>query len=299
MTTFPRLLLSTVLTGALIFGHAPAADAKGNNKDKYAVDQQKVDAAVKEAQEAEDAKRAAAIPEKGPFTKGDIQAVIKQYILDNPDLVMASLEKMREKQKEDVEVLMHKAAAENKQALQSDKSDPSVGNPNGNVTITEFYDYHCGYCKQVVPVMTQLLQDDKNVRIVFKDFPILSPDSEIAAKASIAFYNLNKDKFFDYHTALMKEQGKFDETRVAELASQFGVTADAMKAEMAKPAVSETLKKHKELGQKLAITGTPMIYVDTLLMAGAGKLEDLKALVKKAREAKGETKDDAKEDKKS
>ena len=121
---------------------------------------------------------------------------------------------------------------------------------------------------------------------MFKDFPILSPDSELAAKASIAFYSLNKARYFEFYTELMKATGHFDEKTLQDTAAKFGVKGDALKKAMDSPEVAEMVAKNKELAKNLSVTGTPALFIGNEVMGGATSYDQLKDVIQKTREKK-------------
>jgi len=222
-----------------------------------------------------------------PVTRAEIPDLVKQAILDNPEIVMQAAQKLRDKQLAEGEKQAKEALTKHKADLLNDTSSPSVGDAKtANVTVVEFFDYHCGYCKHMVPAITQLLKNDKKVRVVFKEFPILSEDSMVAARAGLAAYHVAPDKYFDYYTELMQSNGKFDETSLLAAAKKVGIDPDKLKTEMAKPEISAELDKNRTVGEDLGIHGTPALVVGNQLIGGALPYEDLQKAVDEARSGK-------------
>jgi protein-disulfide isomerase len=222
--------------------------------------------------------------EDKPLSKADVEAIVKQVIKDNPELVMKVLSDYQEK-----EELAHiSKAAQNLTRMQDkiarDPRAPAIGNPKGDVTVVEFFDYHCGYCKRFYPEIAKLLHDDKNVRVVFKEFPILSPDSDLAARAALAVYNINKAKYFDYHILLMQTNSEFTEAMLTDKAKEVGIDAEAFRKAFHDPEISKDIDRNKVLANNLAITGTPSIIVGTEFMPGAISYEILSQKVQEARD---------------
>jgi len=143
-----------------------------------------------------------------PMSKSDVEGVVKDYLNDHPEVIMDALKKFQEKQRAEAATKATATLKSRKEDILTDKNTPIAGNAKGDVTVVEFFDYHCGYCKKMVPTVTQLLKDDPKLKFSFKELPILSPDSEVAARASIAFSRLAPKKYFEYHTALMGMSGK-------------------------------------------------------------------------------------------
>jgi protein-disulfide isomerase len=218
-------------------------------------------------------------------TKAELPKLVEDALMNDPKIIERVVTKLQEVKKKEEQEAAKAAVQKNRDALLKNVDNPSYGPANADVTIVEFFDYHCGYCKHFLPELTKLLDGDKKVRVVFKDFPILSEDSMTAAKAAIAFYRLNKDKFFDFHTALMKETGKFDDAKLAELVKANGVDPAKLKSEMAKPEVQKVINDNRKLGEELNIQGTPAIIVGDSLAPGAMSYEELKKLVDDTRAA--------------
>lgn len=218
------------------------------------------------------------------LSKSDVESIVKKYIQDNPEVVVDSLKAYQMKKAEEAQKNAKKAIVEKEKELRS--GSPVFGNPKGNVTIVEFYDFHCGYCKKMLPVITDLVKSDPEVRIVMKDFPILSADSAVAAKASIAFYKLNPKKYMDFYAAMMGAQGGYTQDSVGEIAKKFDVSPEKLKKEMESKATEEQLNKNQALARDLNISGTPAFILGSELLPGAVSLEDLKARVEAARKGK-------------
>lgn len=222
------------------------------------------------------------------LTKADIPALVKEAIMNDPEIIMQALEKLRvqkaEQSKKDAIVALEKNRAE----IYNNPDVPSAGASaaDADVTIVEFFDYHCGYCKHFLPELAKALAADKKLRILFIDFPILSEDSVTAARAAIAVNRINKEKYFEFHTELMKRSGKYDEKSLLDLAKKLGIKGDVMKAEMEKPEITAILDKHRALAAQLNINGTPGLIVGNEVLPGALSYEELQKLIADARAAK-------------
>jgi protein-disulfide isomerase len=158
-----------------------------------------------------------------------------------------------------------------------------AGNPNGDVTIVEFFDYKCGYCRKIVPELSQLIKQDGNIRLVMKEFPILSRDSEMAARAAVA--SVKQGKYWDFHIALMSAD-EITQESVMAIAKGVGIDTVKLAADMAAPSSSDVISRNHELAQKLGIEATPTFYIGDTPYAGALPLSELKAAVAAARKAK-------------
>jgi len=167
-------------------------------------------------------------------------------------------------------------------ALFEDPAAPVLGNPAGDVTIVEFFDYRCPYCKQAQPVMKALLAEDPAIRVVHKHLPILGPDSVIASRAALAVYR--QGGYDEYHDALMRSRGPFTKESVLTLAKDFGLDADRLEADMEDQALLTAMRGNIALAQDLNIRGTPSYVIGDALHFGAPTIDQLRRLVNEARE---------------
>ncbi|MBN8530550.1 MAG: DsbA family protein [Alphaproteobacteria bacterium] len=213
------------------------------------------------------------------LTKEDVQGIIKEWILANPETIIESVNGMQKKQMEEQFGKAKENIAKKKDEIFNDAGSPVAGNPKGDVVLVEFFDYNCGYCKKAFTTVNKLIEDDKNLKVVFKEFPILSESSELAARAALAVYSLDKAKYFDYHAALMKFTGNKDEAKLLELAKDVGVDPDKLKAEMGKQEVKDAINRDRTLAQALMIRGTPAFIIGDELIPGAIEFDALKAKI--------------------
>jgi len=220
------------------------------------------------------------------LSKTEVQAIIKETLINEPEIIMQALEKLRAKKAEDSKKDALVGIEKNKDLLTKNIDSPSIGPADADITLVEFYDYHCGYCKHFLPVITEYMKEDKKIRVVFKELPILSEDSVTAARAAIAVNRIAKAKFFEFHTALMTEKGKFDEPRLLEIAKKIGIDSNKLKAEMAKPEITAILDGNRKLADELGIRGTPAIILGNNLIPGAMDITELKKQVAEARAKK-------------
>jgi protein-disulfide isomerase len=212
-----------------------------------------------------------------------IERLVRDYILKNPEIIVESLRGYEEKQRQAADQEAQKAIAASRDALENDPTSPIAGNPHGNVTIIQFFDYRCGYCKKVMPSVRELLKTDKDVRLVFKEFPILGPDSVTASRAALATWKIAHDKYFPFHLALMESRGEMNEARVLEIAKKVGVDTEKLTAAMADPAIKATLDRNMDLAKTLHVNGTPAFIIDNQLVPGAVDLATLREMVATAR----------------
>jgi protein-disulfide isomerase len=211
--------------------------------------------------------------------KQAIEELIRQYILDHPEVIVESVQKYHEHQQAAEQEAGQAAVSKHREALEQDPAAPVAGNPRGDVTIVEFFDYHCGFCKRVLPTVQELLKTDPGVRYVFKEFPILGPESVIAARAALAVWRLQPDKYLAFHVALMQSRGSLAEEQVLAIAGKVGVDREKLQQAMARPEIEEILKRNFELAQDLRIRGTPAFVIGDKLVPGAVSLDQLREMI--------------------
>ncbi|HWT63261.1 MAG TPA: DsbA family protein, partial [Ochrobactrum sp.] len=177
------------------------------------------------------------------------------------------------------------AVADNQKTIFESKYDLALGNPDGDVTLVEFFDYNCGYCKRALPDMEAILKNDPNVRFVMKEFPILGPDSMRAHIVAQAFRALMPDKYAEYHEVLLGAQERATEESAIADAVKLGADEAKLREKMKDPAINGSFQSTYQLAQKLNITGTPSYIIGNELVPGAIGAEGLIERIAAARAA--------------
>jgi protein-disulfide isomerase len=199
--------------------------------------------------------------------KRAIETVIKSYLLNNPEIfleIQSALEtKMAKEEAEKTKSLVAKHAKEIYRA----PGAPVAGNPNGDITVVEFFDYNCGFCKRGFSDVAKLVETDKNVRVVFKEFPILRDESEQASRVALAA--AMQGKYWEVHRDLIGTKGVVNEAVALKVAEAHGLDMVKLKADMTSPEVKAELDRVKDLANKLAINGTPHFLVGDKAVGGA------------------------------
>lgn len=213
--------------------------------------------------------------------KTEIEAMMREYILRNGDVLIESVNNFQQKQEEEANRGAEVKAKELLASLKTDKNIAVAGNPKGDVTVVEFFDYNCGYCKKALEEVLQLLKDDKNVKIVLYDMPILGPDSLEASRWALAAKKQNK--YFEYHVALMEYQGAKDEGVYKDLAKKVGLDADKLAKDKNDSAIEAEIEQHLAVAQSLGIQGTPGFLVNEQIFRGYIPYDALKGAVDTAR----------------
>jgi protein-disulfide isomerase len=210
-----------------------------------------------------------------------IQSVVRDYIREHPEVVGEALNKLVEQQRAEEEERRRLNIVALGKNLNHD-SDSPVANEEGDVTLVEFFDYNCPYCKAVSQDLRTLIDEDKSVRLVFKEFPILGATSTFAARAALAARK--QGKYVDFHFALMSLRGRLSQDLVMRVADEVGLDTDRLRSDMAAPEINAMLAETRKLAEGLDITGTPAFVIGTELVPGKIELAQLKALIEKARE---------------
>ena len=208
-----------------------------------------------------------------------IFTLIERYIDDNPEIVLRALEKIQNKEKEELATEQKRQIDQNKELLFSNPTGMILGNPKGTISIVEFFDYQCGYCRKMLRVLIKATKDDPELRVILKEYPILGPISLKASQASLA--SLKQNKYKDFHQSLMLMNGRISERSIFKVAKKVGLNVKQLKADMTDPEIFSLINSTRELGQKLAIRGTPALVVNDEIIPGAISLNKLKNLVSK------------------
>jgi protein-disulfide isomerase len=209
------------------------------------------------------------------LSREQIEQIVREYILKNPEIVRDAIVELRRRE-EQAETQLRSNALKTYQAkLFNSPRGVVVGNPKGDVTLVEFFDYNCGYCKKALGDVTQLLKNDPNLKVVFKELPILSPGSVEAARVSIAVRIQDPSKYFAFHRILLNGRGEANGARALAAAKEAGLDIERIKKDMNSPEVEATLQESAELAEALKIGGTPSYVLADQLIPGALPYERL------------------------
>lgn len=222
-----------------------------------------------------------------PFTpeqKAALQQLVREVLISNPEILVEAMNALEARQQAEAGKAAKAAIAANRKALVDDGVSYVAGNPKGDVTIVEFFDYRCGYCKQVQPSLLTLLKEDSKVRLVLKELPVLGPESVMASRAAVAALEQDKgSKYLGFHNAMMAFRGQLGETEVMRMAGEAGLDLKKLKADMASAKVEQVLRANLALADTLGIQGTPGFVVGDELIPGAVSLDALRQIVKQTR----------------
>ncbi len=211
-------------------------------------------------------------------------AAIERYIRAHPEVIIESLQALETKREAEQKERQKVALKAKQNELLHDPASPVSGNPKGEITVVEFYDYRCGYCKKAAPAVTELQKSDPRVRVVYKDFPILGGPSELAAKAALASQAQGKHQVF--HEALFASHADMTKEEILKIAVGIGLDVKRLEADMANPKWQAVIEKNRVLARELGISGTPGFIVGNELVPGWLDLSGLKELIARAGQGK-------------
>lgn len=222
-----------------------------------------------------------AAPHTGePGASQNIDSAIERYIQSHPEVIEQSLQALEAKREAEEKVRQKAAIGKRQSDLLHDPASPVSGNPKGEITLVEFFDYRCGFCKRAAGAVTQLQKEDPRVRVVYKDFPILGEPSELAAKAALAANLQGKHQAF--HEAALGSKNEITKDELLRIAGEVGLDASRLETDMANPEWQAVIDRNRALARDLGINGTPGFIVGTELVPGALDLNGLKELIVRA-----------------
>jgi len=216
------------------------------------------------------------------LAKEQIEAIVRAYILENPQVLVESLETFRITQEKATLRTQEVRLGEFNASVASDTS-PSIGNADGDITIVEFFDYNCGYCRKALTEITRLVAEDDQVRIIFKEMPILGPPSLEAAKWALAARVQGADKYFSYHTALMNHSGSKDDATLERLAADSGLNVDQLKADRADASIMGDISDVLQVTSDIGVRGTPAFIINGELFRGYIPYAQMKEVIRTIR----------------
>ena len=222
----------------------------------------------------------AAADEFTPAQKQELGAFVKDYLVNNPDVLRAAIEALDKHDKQVAEAAQQKVVSDQAGALFSSKFQATVGNPKGTATLVEFFDYNCHFCKGALSDMARLMKDDPNLKLVLKDYPVLGPGSVEAAKvASAARNQLPGDRFWEFHNKLLSMHGPIGKPEALAVARELGLDMDRLAKDMESPEIETGLQQVMSMADSLQITGTPSFVVGQEVVVGAVGYDELKSKI--------------------
>jgi protein-disulfide isomerase len=202
-----------------------------------------------------------------PAQKKELETIIKDILLQNPEILMEAQTALEAKMEKIQSERMAVAIKDNSAEIFRPTTSPVVGNSNGDVTVIEFFDYNCGYCKKALPDIAQLIDKDRKVKFIPKEFPILAKGSEDAARVALAAKA--QGKYWEFHRAMLESQGQANEATALRIAEKLGLDMARLKKDMASAEVKKEIEDTRKLAAKLGIQGTPHFLVGDRIIPGA------------------------------
>jgi protein-disulfide isomerase len=217
--------------------------------------------------------------------RSEVERIVREYLIAHPEIIQDAMAELDKKQTA-AQAEKHKAAVKQySEALFSSPRQVVLGNPNGNVTFVEFFDYNCGYCKRAMDDMLTLLKDDPKLKVVLKEFPVLGPGSVEAAQVAVAVRMQDKTgkKYLEFHQKLLGGRGEANKARALAVAKDVGVDMARLDRDLASPEVKATLQESFKLAEALGLNGTPSYVIGDDVVIGAVGVEMLKEKVNTSR----------------
>ncbi len=213
-------------------------------------------------------------------------AIVEDVFNQKPEIVLTAFENVQKRARLKQETERKEAVAKHQEKIYGYENDPMSGNLKGDVTVAEFFDYRCGYCRKAYGYLHEAVKNDGNVRIVYKEYPIFGGEP-LLAKAALAAHL--QGKYDDIHKAFMTSKGHLDMAEVLDIAKRIGLDVEKFKKDIKSPEVEKELKENMELGQKLKIDGTPAFIIGDKVIAGLLSVDDLEKKFKDARNKKSDS----------
>jgi protein-disulfide isomerase len=217
--------------------------------------------------------------------RSEVERIVRDYLIAHPEVIQEAMTEL-EKRQSVADAEKHKAAVKQySEALFTSPRQVVLGNPSGNVTFVEFFDYNCGYCKRAMDDMLTLLKDDPKLKVVLKEFPVLGPGSVEAAQVAVAVRMQDKTgkKYLEFHQKLLSGRGQADKAHALAVAKDIGLDMARMDKDLASPEVKATLQENFKLAEALGLNGTPSYVIGEDVVVGAVGLDALKEKVNNSR----------------
>ena len=216
------------------------------------------------------------------LTAEEVKRLALEAILENPEIVMEAVDILRAREAEAAAAQQAEALAGNMDRLTEEENAPVIGNPEGDVTVVEFFDYNCPYCRRAGEAVKALIEADAGVRVLYREWPILGEGSVAASRAALAARA--QGMYEEMHWALMAAQGRLDEAAVMAVAAEAGLDVERLRADMEAPEVTAHIDASMALAEEIGFSGTPSFVIGEEAVAGLVPLEELRRLVEAARE---------------
>ena len=217
--------------------------------------------------------------------KKAVEQIVRDFLLTNPEVIQDAIVELERRQQDAQKTAQKGALASERNTLLHSPRGNIVGNPSGDVTLVEFFDYNCGYCKRALADIRTLMKSDPKLRVVLKDFPVLGPESVEASRVSLAVkQQISGEKLFDYHTRVMETRGRVNGERALAVAKEMGLDMGRLQKDLDHAEVRAALQENMTLADKLGLSGTPAFVIGDEVVAGAVGIEPLRKIVASTRQ---------------
>lgn len=226
---------------------------------------------------------AAAQDAADPIERERIESIVRDYLLRNPEIIVEAMQVLEQRERVAAEARREEAMTALIPTLSASPLTPIVGPEDADVTLVEFFDYQCGYCKRMLGDLRHVMENDDKLKVIFVEYPALGPASVVAARAALAAKG--QGKYLEYHLALMEYQGRLDEGVIFGTAERVGLDVPQLKQDMAKPEIEGYLRSVRGLADQLGVRGTPTLVVGDAFIPGYIKADELQRAIAVARGA--------------
>jgi protein-disulfide isomerase len=211
--------------------------------------------------------------------RGKIEQIVRDYLLNNPEILREMMAKLQDKERADSVAERAGVFQEERDTIYNSPQQVVLGNPKGDVTLVEFFDYNCGYCRKALSDTEALLKSDPKLRLVLKEFPVLGEGSRDAARVAVAVHKQAPGRYLEFHKALLSSEESADGAHAVEVAKSLGLDIDRIATDITDPKIDDPLRESHQLAAKLGIDGTPTYVIADEVVPGAVGLPAIQEIV--------------------
>ena len=209
--------------------------------------------------------------------KSEIEKIVRDYLLENPEVIAEALTELERREKAAEAAARQQVLSDSSDILFNSTRQVVLGNPEGTIQLIEFFDYNCGYCKRAYGDMAKLIEEEPELKVILKEFPVLGQGSVEAAQVAVAVNSIAPEKYLEFHEALLLSRGQANLAKAIETAVGIGLTEEDLKAALATDEAGQTIEEVYTLANRLGLTGTPSYVVGDEVVMGAVGYDQLKS----------------------
>ena len=273
-----RITAVIAIVGAIAVGGVGYAVGTSQNRPAPAAENAAATAAA--ATENAAATAATSLTKVAEFSndqRKELEGIIRNYLIANPEVISDAVAELQRRRDAAAQLAQTKAIEDSADLIFNSKHEVVLGNPEGKVTLVEFFDYNCTYCRRAEADIKKLLSDDPNLRLVLRQFPVLGPGSVEAAKVAVALQMTAPDKYSEFHDAMLEEPGQTNGDKALAVAASIGLDPAVLKVRVDSDEVKQTINESYDLAGKLNLTGTPSFVTHKEVIVGAVGYDTLKS----------------------